>query len=42
MSSDEAMGEICLKSKFWGIGMIYLERVVLAECCQIVDEGIDN
>ena len=42
MSSDEATRESFLKSKLWGIEMIYLERVKLAECCRIVDEGIDN
>ena len=42
VSSNEVVGESCLKSELWGIKMVYLDKVLFVECCQTVDEGIDN
>ena len=42
VSSDIAVGESYLKSELWRTEMIYLERVVLEECCWTINEGIDN
>ena len=40
VSSNKAVVESCLKSKLWEDKD--LERGVLVECCQTINEGINN